>query len=180
MTQKPQDINLFGVGQIVTVPGIEGYEKIEITRISDSGVTVNGKCGKDVVLSGRTPAILWVEEIKEEILNKQSNEPIKKSNEQSNKLNSIMTTENKTNDPLLYKNEAVVEINSNRARRGSIKAKMGAIQIPDGVFTVKQLAEMNGIPSGYANKWCKENAKPAGSAAKQNGKRGRVAALFTV
>jgi len=76
--------------------------------------------------------------------------------------------------------DSSIEETSNRAARGSLKAKMAAIQIPEGAFTVKQLADLNGVPPSYANKWVKDNCKEAGTQAKQEGKRGRVAALFVV
>lgn len=168
---KAQDINLFGIGHTVSVPNLDDYQKIKIVRVSDSGVTVSGpKCGNNVVLSGRTPAILYVEE--EQNLEIKQEE---KSKESFNKPNQIMTTKN-TENSVAPSNEGA----SIRAKRGSIKTKMAAIQIPDGAFTVKQLADLNSIPASYANAWAKQNAKPAGMAAKQEGKRGRVAALFVV
>lgn len=156
---KPRDINLFALETVVEIPGVEDYEKVTIKRISDAGVTVNGqKCGNNIVISGRTPAILWVE--KEKIIEE----------------NKIMTTENTIN----VNNEAVNETASNRAKRGSIKAKMAAIQVPANPFTVKQLAELNDIPVNYANLWVKSNAKLAGSVEKVEGQRGRVASLYSV
>lgn len=160
---KSMDINLFGLEQIVSIPGLEDYEKITIKRISDTGVTVNGpKCGNNIVISGRTPAILWVE--KEKTL--ENNQEIKN-----------MTTENVNNS---VKSEVVEETVSNRAKRGSIKAKMAALQVPEGKFTVKQFAELNNIPVAYANKWASDNAKVVGFVEKMAGQRGRSASLFEV
>lgn len=161
--QKTYDLNTFRVGQAVTVPGVEDYENIVIQRISDAGVTVNGKCGNNIVISGRTPAIPYAKE--EKVVEAQA------ANLNQNK---IMTTENNTNS------EVVDETVSNRAKRGSIKAKMAAIKVPANPFTVKQLAELNDIPAGYANNWVKENARQVGQVEKTVGQRGRVASLFEV
>ena len=55
---RSRDLNTFRIGQIVDVPGLDVYQGIEITRISDSGVTIDGVEGKSIVLSGKTPAVL--------------------------------------------------------------------------------------------------------------------------
>ena len=158
--EKIHDLHSFPIGAVVSVVGVPDYEGITIQRISDSGVTVKGpKCGSDIVISGRTPTIIYVKQDK--IM-------------ENTKIESVNTEVTNKNV------DSSIEETSNRAARGSLKAKMAAIQIPEGAFTVKQLADLNGVPPSYANKWVKDNCKEAGTQAKQEGKRGRVAALFVV
>lgn len=71
-------------------------------------------------------------------------------------------------------NDIVVE----RAARGSYTEKMKHIQIPEGSFTIKQLAELNGIPQPYAYNWVKDNCAEDGFAERAEGQRGKSAALY--
>lgn len=52
-----RDLNTFKEGDIVDVSDIDEYQNAEITRISDSGVTIKVS-GVSHVLSGRSPATL--------------------------------------------------------------------------------------------------------------------------
>ncbi len=147
---KSRDINTFPVGAKVSVPNLPDYQGVTITRISDSGVTVNGpQCGRDVVISGRAPAIPF-----EEVASVAQVESVKPE--------SI----------------SVESTPSGRAPRGTYTDKMNSIKVPDGDFTVRQLAELNEIPLNYANTWVKTNCVEVGHVERIEGQRGKAAGLF--
>lgn len=57
--QQTYPLNNFNEGDVVTLPGCVGMERVTIERISMSGVTVNGTSfGPHTVLAGSSPAIL--------------------------------------------------------------------------------------------------------------------------
>ena len=67
-----------------------------------------------------------------------------------------------------------------RVSRGTYTAKMNDIKVPGDVFTIKELAEVNGIPQPYAYNWVKEHCVEAGLAARSEGQRGKTAVLYKV
>ncbi len=157
------DINLFRIGDIVSVNGVEDFCELTIERISDSGVTVSGpKCAPHTVISGTSPAFL---------VNRPDKSNVKleaKSSDKPLKANSLF--------PFTEKEEK-----HERVERGTYTSKMNNIHIPEGKsFTVKQLAELNEIPIPYASKWVKDHCREVGHAEKEAGQRGRAAALFSV
>ncbi len=51
-----QDLNTCPPGSLVNIGDVPRYQGVTVTRVSDSGVTVDGAGFKDEVLSGRSPA----------------------------------------------------------------------------------------------------------------------------
>jgi hypothetical protein len=62
--------------------------------------------------------------------------------------------------------------------RGKYTDAMNSPKLPDGEFTIKQVAELNGIPMPYATKLVGEKCVEAGVAPKAAGQRGRTAKLY--
>lgn len=57
---KTSDLNLFGVGDIVTIPHCKGFEMVTIVNINDGGVAVKTPTQPYVVLSGKSPAHTYI------------------------------------------------------------------------------------------------------------------------
>ncbi len=51
-----QPLNTCPPGSLVNISDIPRYQGVTVTRVSDSGVTIDGGSFKDEVLSGRSPA----------------------------------------------------------------------------------------------------------------------------
>jgi len=54
--QPFRPLNTFSIGTIVDINNIENMQGLRINAINDSGVTVTGLIGNQVVLSGQSPA----------------------------------------------------------------------------------------------------------------------------
>ena len=141
---KTQDLNLFRVGAHVDIENVDGMQNIRIERISESGVTISGSVGQNVVISGKSPATLH------------------------------------QIDVFSQGGNIEAPIEEKRARRGSLIEKMSHIEVPGEVFTIKLLAEYNDVPNSYAAKWVSENCVECGKAEKEEGARGRAAALYKI
>lgn len=177
---NPQDINTFKVGSTITVPGIQAFEKTKILSINDSGVTVSSNEYTSAVISGKTPAVPYIEKIKE--VSVENNNSITPSKEILNMSNEIRKECNNLNKEQREEalNTGIEIINSGRAKRGSYKDKMNNIVLPNkDKFTIAELAQVNDIPVNYANIWAKENLIEAGKADKVAGQRGRQASLYS-
>jgi hypothetical protein len=168
---QTRDINTFSVNQTVSILDIPDYQNVLITRISDSGVTVTGKlCGKEVIVSGRSPAFL------SETSNFKLN-PMNNNNNNNSSINSSSSSDVSSPD---NKPTFIGEVSKeNNKVRQSYKGKMDNISLPSEVFTIKSLAEHNNIPIPYALKWAKDNCKEMGLAAKPAGQRGRSSVLYS-
>lgn len=146
-------INTFRVGDIVNIINTPEFQNITITRISDSGVTVNGSSfPNDTVISGASPAEL-----------------VKRGN---------TTYIEPTAEQIAEDANPLTE--TGRVKRGTYTEKMKHIIVPEGgkPFTIKELADLNDIPVGYALNWAKENCTQSGFAAKPEGQRGKAAGLY--
>lgn len=62
--------------------------------------------------------------------------------------------------------------------RKSVQNKIKDIKNPGEIFTIKQIAEFNNVPTLYATNWVKENCIEAGKAEKKEGQRGKTATLY--
>lgn len=145
-----QSINLFGVGDIVSVTNIPEYQHVTISRISDTGVTINGKlCANETVISGNSPAIL-----------------VRRANDKT-PIEKVVV-------------EQLADAPKERVERGTYTLKMKNLTMfpHDKSFTIKAFAELNNIPTNYALNWVKENCLEVGSAEKVEGQRGRTATLY--
>jgi len=178
-----QDLNTFGVGQIVNVGDIPEYQSVQIDRISDSGVTVSGGKVREVILSGRSPAVLSDPNAPKVIAPEPINLEQKQSISQTKPTGPTPKPIYKMNDPL---NAAIKPINSAEApmqkpARHSYKDQMSKLVMPEvQPFTVRTFSELNHIPQAYAFNWIKENCVEAGQAPKPFGQRGRAATLYNL
>lgn len=182
MKIQPRDINLFGIGQIVTIPNIAEFKKTKILAINDSGVSVSSNGYPHTIVSGKSPAIPYVDE----------NNIVTLTREQQEAKIALETMKNKEDNKYIVPATEETKKLANemcgiggRAKRGSLTAKMENLQFfpPDKKFTVAEFAELNGIPVNYANSYIKEavNNKTmveAGKADKKPGQRGKVATLY--
>lgn len=154
-----KDINLFAEGATVTVVGVSTMQKVKIERISDCGVAVTGSdCGQHVMISGKSPAVLYVEPKKDDFEKVAAEEKAARIREDAQE----------------------VAQESGRAKRGSMKEKMANIVAPSGQFSVNQLADLNKIPYPYAFNWAQENCNKVGVAPRAPGQRGRDTVLYAV
>lgn len=153
----PRDLNYFAEGSIVTIVGVSTMQKVKVERISDSGVTISGPdCGQNLTISGKSPAIFFVESPKDEFAAAVAEEKVARAKEDAQ--------------------EVAKEITA--VKHGTIKAKMNDVKVPDGQFSVTMLAELNGVPYPYAFLWVKDNCKEVGKAPREPGKRGRATTLY--
>lgn len=161
MSNKIQDINLFAIGDVVSITSAQDFQNIRIERISDSGVTISGpKCSPNTVISGKSPAYL----VKRGEVSFDMPEGIKPMVSESSE------------EPSFNKD------GSERAKRGAYIEKMKNLTVPEigKSFTIKQFAELNNIPIGHALAWVKQNCREVGKADKQEGQRGRAASLYQI
>ena len=145
-----QSINLFGIGDTVSVSDIPEFQNVIIGRISDAGVTINGpKIATDTIISGNSPAVL-----------------IRRA---SDKTPVVEATKDTSPDAP-----------KQRVERGTYTLKMKNLTMfeKDKSFTIKEFAELNNIPINYSLNRVKENCLEVGSAEKVEGQRGRTATLY--
>jgi hypothetical protein len=153
MTNFMKDINLFPVGTFVNVSDIDDYQNVQIKRISDSGVTIIAR-GHEIVVSGRSPATLV-------------------TNDTPAPTSTLENIGNRSSDN-------AEDSPTERVKRGTYTERMKNIKIPEGLFTIKQVAELNDIPINYALNWVKENCVEVGKAEKAEGQRGKAATLYGI
>lgn len=158
-----RDINLFKEGTIVDISDIADFQGVKIERVADSGVSISGNGIRECVVSGRSPARLAEQKIKQT--------PIKLME------NNTETVEAKSDTNV----DVAVKAAATLPARGKYASILAAMKVPGGdTFTIKQLADENGLPIPYAVKWVNDNCDEAGLAEKPAGQRGRVAKLFKV
>ena len=151
---------MFAEGSFVSVVGVSTMQKVKIERISDSGVTVSGpECGQFLTISGKSPAVAYIEPVKEAPKVIVEKVPAASIDEKQ---------------PHAHAPETEVP------KLGSMKDKMNDPKIPDGQFSVNQVADLNGVPYPYAFKWVKEKCKAVGTVPREPGKRGRATTLYVV
>jgi hypothetical protein len=162
------DINYFKEGSIVSILDNPRYQDVTINRINEGGVIVSGRYCKEEYVSGKSPAILSSKKIQETIdilPQKQDNKSMSNSN------------------PVSVSTSPVLDfVKTERVQRGTYTEKMKNLTLPKAgsSFTIKDLAELNGIPVNYAFNWVKDNCKEVGKAPKPVGQRGKSASLFQV
>lgn len=162
MKTEFRDVNLFREGMVVDVCDITDMQGVTITRIADSGVTIKGGGIRETVISGKSPACLARNIIKQ----------IEKK---------IMDTENNNTNTVNTTEAVAVATEAVSPTRGKYKDALAALVLPNtDTFTIKQIAELNKLPIPYAVKWVNENCSEAGLAEKPAGQRGRVAKLYKV
>jgi hypothetical protein len=163
MKTEFRDVNLFREGAVVDVCDITDMQGVTITRIADSGVTIKGGGIRETVISGKSPACLArnvIKQIEKKIMDTENN-------------NNTNTDTSNTTEAVAVATEAVSPV------RGKYKDALAAIKLPElNTFTIKQISELNGLPIPYAVKWVNENCVEVGNAAKPAGQRGRVAKLY--
>jgi hypothetical protein len=180
MKVESKDINLFGIGQTVTIPGIAEFQKTKILRISDCGVTVSSNAHLYTVISGRSPAIPY-EADKTVILSPEMQDIKDQLETLEKEIAEMEDPDSELLETCKKLKESIPEekIEVGRAKRGSFTEKMKHIVLPDGNFTINDLAKLNDIPNNYANTYAKDNLMEVGKAEKKENQKGRAATLYS-
>lgn len=144
------DLNLFRIGDVVNVSDIPEYQGVTINNISDTGVTVSGRCGDRVVISGRSPAVLVRHKAEE----------------------------GAAVEPVQLVDGELLE-RAPRGTYTAIMAAP-QLPPTDMPFTIKEFADLNSIPVNYASIWVKDHCTRIGEADKVDGQRGKAPGLYKV